>query len=481
MNVLYLLKSYPIREYKISKKLKEKKSYNMFGAAFSKRNYIDIKEYNEDEEVFSKLFDFIEFNKKIHKKSINIYKELFKKEMQYNMPINKIIYSDRLIIHYNDTKRNLLVYSIIKFAEMILQNEKIDIVIGELSSASDLIFYYICKSKGIKYISFWHGRIKNKIEFTDIKGDRHGLIEKYNYYKSNGISIDKQDMLNSYLENFNKNEVPDYMNIASQIKIKSVYKKSYKENSVNRLYKYLKTYHDDQFSVDMPNNIKYKLRPRINKLKFPFKRLLLKKLFDEIDLNQHFIILPLHFQPEASTLTFATYYLNQLEFIINISKSIPSGILLYVKEHPSMFLDRNISFYKELKKIPNVKIVAPNIPIKKLLKHCKGVITLTNTTGYEAIIMDKPVFTFGNVFYNRYDYTFNLIKFEDLRDKIIEAIQNWDKSSAFREKNRRAFILATIESLYDGNLNSHVHDITVLSEENLNILADSIIRYISGN
>jgi len=57
-------------------------------------------------------------------------------------------------------------------------------------------------------------------------------------------------------------------------------------------------------------------------------------------------------------------------------------------------------YYKELKKIPNVKLLAPSVDLFDILKHAKLTTVITSTAGWEAALIGKPVITFGDVFFN---------------------------------------------------------------------------------
>ena len=80
--------------------------------------------------------------------------------------------------------------------------------------------------------------------------------------------------------------------------------------------------------------------------------------------NEKFIYYPLHIEQERSLLIAAPYYTNQIEIIRSIAKSLPIDYKLYVKEHPSQANRnwRDISDYKEIINIPNVRLIHPSFP-----------------------------------------------------------------------------------------------------------------------
>lgn len=481
MKFLYLVKTSPIREYLISSSLLDSKSdMEIQSAAFSKRNFLDIEQFNK-EKVFHKIFDFTDYCEKNSFDSAKVEDldaELLRYETEYNLPINEIIFADRTIINYSEEHRKRIIVYLIRFAIKICKDENYDAVIGELSSSSDLIFYYLSKSFNYKYIFMWHGRVKDRIEFTDVTGNRHNLLKYYKEFKENGIDEETKEELNKYLNNFYKNFTPDYMKFSDQTKIKSVFRKTYNEKNLTRFKKYIKSYRDDKkFSADQSPQISLKVKKIIRKFQLPFKKIQMRRYYSNIDVNSNFYLLPLHYQPESSTMTFAPYYLNQLAFIENISKAIPGGTYLYVKEHPAMFLQRDSEFYKKLINLPNVKIIHPNININSLIKNSLGVITITNTTGYEAIILDRPVFVFGNVYYQEYDYVFKCHSYSEFKESIRFTYNNWNNYKEKRKDNIEFFVASCLKSLKKGNLNSHIFDKSVLEADNREMIARSILDY----
>ena len=78
--------------------------------------------------------------------------------------------------------------------------------------------------------------------------------------------------------------------------------------------------------------------------------------------------------------------------IRHIAKSLPIGYRLYVKEHFSQALRewRKISYYKEIIKIPNVRLYHPSSNIEKLIQNSSLVISIGGTVSLEATFFQKP-------------------------------------------------------------------------------------------
>ena len=116
--------------------------------------------------------------------------------------------------------------------------------------------------------------------------------------------------------------------------------------------------------------------------------------------GEQFVLYPIHFQPEASTLVQGPMYVDQLELLEDMARSLPIGYRLYVKEHLSNRGRRPLAFYRALKRIPSVRLLGPDADTWALIKQASAIAVITGTMGWEGLIYDKPVITFGDVFYN---------------------------------------------------------------------------------
>jgi hypothetical protein len=126
-----------------------------------------------------------------------------------------------------------------------------------------------------------------------------------------------------------------------------------------------------------------------------------KNLEYEIYLNEKFILFTLHQEPERVLLIGAPFYTNQIEIIRQIAKSLPIGFKLYVKEHFSQELRewREISYYKEILEIPNVRLYHPTSNIEELIKKSSLVISISGTSGLEAAFFQKPSIVMADLGY----------------------------------------------------------------------------------
>lgn len=138
--------------------------------------------------------------------------------------------------------------------------------------------------------------------------------------------------------------------------------------------------------------------------------------------GEKYVYMPLHLIPEATTFTLSPFYVNELTIIEAVSKSLPAGWKLYVKEHQAMVGERSIEFYKKVNRLPNVKMVQMNYykDPKPWIVKSQGVITISGTTAYEAAVLGKHSIVFSDVPFSMIEGVERVRSYEDLPNAIRE-------------------------------------------------------------
>lgn len=123
--------------------------------------------------------------------------------------------------------------------------------------------------------------------------------------------------------------------------------------------------------------------------------------FTEFNPSLSYYFFPFQLEPEAGVhYQGHGLYMNQVKLMQNVAAQLPPGSYLYVKDHPHDYGYREAIDYLRLNAVPNIRLLKSHIPAKQIIKHAQGVITITGTAGFEAIMMGKPVYCFGKTFYS---------------------------------------------------------------------------------
>lgn len=202
--------------------------------------------------------------------------------------------------------------------------------------------------------------------------------------------------------------------------------------------------------------------------------------YDEPDPSLAYYFYPLHLEPEAVVLYWADgLYTNQIKLIENIAAQLPAGVFLYVKDHPHLYGYRDISDYERIQGIPNVKLLKPSISGKQIIKDCKGVITINGTGGFEGLLMNKHVITFGSSFYGVCKRVIHIDNIKDLREKLysLKEVTYEDDDELYRFI--LAYLLAQKEGFTDFYGGMHL-SLAKDSQENISKLAKGFTEFFNN-
>lgn len=179
------------------------------------------------------------------------------------------------------------------------------------------------------------------------------------------------------------------------------------------------------------------------------RKQLTRKVFGSSDPD---VILPksvffaIHYQPEQSTLAQGIWHVNQVALVENISKSLPLGYTLVVKEHPWGRGNRPRWQYEHLAGFYNV--VFCDAPAKEIIKRVDAVVAVSGTVAMEALVFDKPAVLLGRNFFEFSDLIYRVPVINDLPEVLARILIDGDYA---RQPDRKArlhqFLMAYLDGL----------------------------------
>lgn len=312
--------------------------------------------------------------------------------------------------------------ALLEFFERIVTQHSINVIMYEnVSNAFAYYAFIVSQRLGIRYCGIGASRLPGRFSITADPLRDWGPRQLFAAIQSGNLEID--GMTRSWCQQYLKNlevTTPDYMksNGLSDINLVQRYLRRDRLETIGILLRHSQMDGRHAFQIGNPVHHYFNLFKRNVARKFRARWL--ESYYEPIVQGEKYLVYPLHFHPESSTSVLAGTYLNEYEVIKNIAFNLPTGISLYVKDHLSAYGYPSKDFYRRLKKLPNVRVVAPQYPAKTLVKNSAGVITLTSTMGYEALLLGKTVFLYGSVFYEHHK---NVIKVGDPAN-LFELIKN---------------------------------------------------------
>lgn len=341
--------------------------------------------------------------------------------------------------------------ALLDFFERIVTQHSINAIVYEnVSNAFAHYAFIVSQRHGIGYCGIGASRLPGRFSITADPLKDWGPRQLFAAIQSGSLEID--DLTRSWCEQYLKNleaTTPDYMrsNGLSDINLVAKYLRRDRLETIGTLLRHSRM--DGRHAFQIGNPVQHYVNLFKRNVARKFRARWLKTYYEPVVQGEKYLVYPLHFHPESSTSVLAGTYLNEYEVIRNIAFNLPTGITLYVKDHLSAYGYPSKEFYRRLKKLPNVRVVAPEEPAKTLVKNSAGVITLTSTMGYEALLLGKTVFLYGSVFYEHHK---SVIKVSDPAN-IFELIRkNIDKPGPDASYNIN-FVAAYYLSTKPGALN----------------------------
>lgn len=202
------------------------------------------------------------------------------------------------------------------------------------------------------------------------------------------------------------------------------------------------------------------------------KKRKLKKFLGQIQETsppeQPFVLYALHYQPERAVVPMASILSDQLLIIDMLSRSLPMGWKLVVKEHPWQLVEfgrgelgRTLNFYQQIAAYSNVLLCDANLSTTDFLTKCQAVATVTGSLGWQAIACQKPVLTFGAAWYRDCPGSFPV---EDISD-CEKAFNKITADYVFPEFAAEHSLLALQKCCVEGYIEEKLEAIAHLDEE----------------
>jgi hypothetical protein len=184
------------------------------------------------------------------------------------------------------------------------------------------------------------------------------------------------------------------------------------------------------------------------------------------DLSVPYIYFAAHYQPERTSQPEALEYEDQFLAIGTLSRALPPGWRIYVKEHPRQFAQsppgghrrhaRTTLDYHELAAFPNVSLIEAHADSIELIRNARMCATLTGSTGWEALKEGKPALVFGPCWYCECEAVF-LIDSVDTARMMVKAAEELtpadvrDRLHRFLESLRSRVFLGTTGGVFSSS------------------------------
>jgi hypothetical protein len=184
--------------------------------------------------------------------------------------------------------------------------------------------------------------------------------------------------------------------------------------------------------------------------------------------ESNYIFFPLQLPAESRLTVFSPEYYNQKWIVEYLSRSIPYGMKVLVKQHPNHIGQQSPRWIQNLSNIDNIEFVHPELNAHYAIKHADSVVVTNNTVGFETLFYETPLVVLGQAFYRETPAVYPVETLSSLDEIIANAV-----GTAIDERKR----IASIHSL-----RSAVYDVsgTVGSQDRAEDRVGGLLKFISS-
>lgn len=407
--------------------------------------------FKKNKENYTYIFDAI---KKIKIK--NLKRELKRIEKDYKVNVKLLLFGDYEHWHMNRRKALMLLAKYFIFWENFLCNNKVDYILSGIERLKNMVPRIVSQKYPTQYYAFKGAQIKNRFE---VNKDPTGHISKLDQYwkrnKNKRLSVKERKTAQEFLDEFRKTKKRTY--IFPKPKIKENVPFFLKRVKDNILIEKFRNPYASLFSIAY----------------FQFKKVVrskfVKDLYENPNYDDKIVFYPLHVEHDAQILVRAPQFFNQLRLIKNISRALPAGYTLYVKEHPNNVGGMTIKKLKKIKQLPNVKLVSPYVHSHDLIKQSKLIVTINSTVGWEGLLYGKEIVVFGTPFYETSGIIWKVNHLNETKEMIGKALK---ADSSLNQLKLLRFINALLKSTFPGlAVFQGSYRAPAMSQENLKLIS----------
>lgn len=394
-------------------------------------------------------------------------------ERDTELSLYTLVYADRILRDYPFERAVRLLAGVYDFWQHVFADAAPDAIYTELSTATEWLGAVLATQRSIRPLIAYPTPVADRFYFIDgAEGIWEPMRKAYVALRKSDLSPDRRRRAEEWLTTFHRGRVkPPFFATGSLSPFHFEFGRFV--HRVGRIPFRVRTWWQDGFYeigsyhgthpfVSIWANISGMYRHALAG-RFAFRKAVTA---------DKYVYFPLHVQPEYTTDVRAPFFTNQIALIETMAKSLPVGYRLAVKEHPGMQGERQLGYYREIKKLFNVELLAPSVDSHELILNAAAIVTITGTTAWESILYQKPVVVFGNLCYGFYDLIHHCPDVRDFAAVMRTALAGRPADQDLLLK----FVSALLETAHEGTINDPLRSAIVNSPENVAKMARAVVR-----
>ncbi|MGH9729329.1 MAG: hypothetical protein ACRD4V_12165 [Candidatus Acidiferrales bacterium] len=394
-----------------------------------------------------------------------------------SISVNTMIQADRIIREYPLERALRVLAAISRFWDDLLAKTRPNAILGEIACATEWIACSVARRMDIQYLAPYSTPVANRLFFLSAPDGVWEPMERaFEAASEDGLSSEQGQIAEEFVNDFRKTKAkPPFLSwaqrspLAPNIRILG--------RRVARVPFRLRTFIENgQYEVGSYHGTSPWRPIWEDTMRIVRHAVSETSIFEHEIAEGSTVYFPLHVQPEFTTDVRAPFFTNQVALIENISKSVPAGYRVVVKEHPGMKGERKLGYYRDIEKIQNVQLLSPAVDSHEVIRRSEAVLTITGSSAWEGILYEKPVIAFGPLCYGFGDLVYRCNSVAELPGILREALRGFqsDHSQMLR------LVWSLLATAHEVEWGDPIRRPQICEESNVEKVARAIVSEISS-
>lgn len=391
--------------------------------------------------------------------------------------VNTMIQADRIVRRYPLERALRVLAAVRDFWDDLPTRMQPDAILGEIACATEWIAWWAAQRMNIQYLAPYPTPVANKLFFLGAPDGVWEPMERaFQAAGNGGFSSKQKQVAERFVRDFRaKKAKPLFLSWAQRSPLAPNFREL--RRRALRIPFRLQTFVEDgQYEVGSYHGTPPWVPVWEDTMRIVRHAASEAMIFERIIADGPKVYFPLHVQPEFTTDVRAPFFTNQVALIESISKSVPAGYRVVVKEHPGMKGERNLGYYRDIQKIHNVQLLSPAVDSHELIQRSDAVLTITGSSAWEAILYEKPVIAFGPLCYGFGELVYRCNSIAELPGILRNAIHG--------NKPDRGQMLRLVWSLlataHEAEWGDPIRRPQICEEANVEKVTDAIVSELSS-
>ncbi|MFO1109719.1 MAG: hypothetical protein U1E61_11090 [Bradyrhizobium sp.] len=192
-----------------------------------------------------------------------------------------------------------------------------------------------------------------------------------------------------------------------------------------------------------------------------------------------FALFLLQKQPESSVDVIGAPFTNQYEIIQALTRLLPFGWEMWVKEHPNAIGDRSPAYYRDLRRLPGIRLIDPFADTHRLISRAGLTVSISGTACFEAGLLGRPAITIAEMYFGRVLLRNGFNPFQASHGDFAAIV---DEAAAMTRAQAGSaiedYLAWNVAQSFPGMISDPANVPSVIDPENVRNVADATISFL---